>query len=277
MSPRKIRRRSYAGGGAETYVLVTGSIGGVAGYHRLERLLLAHGKRVLVIDPYQLSLDSADVSFAAMARRAERVIADRQIGDAYVVGHSWGGGVALRIAADMPERVRALYLLDAGAMACICSPIMSTGLRLAPLIARMPGARHVIRVKIIAGLRDNSARAEWIDDAAEHAYADPIADHFARVASMALRLSRAAEPETLDVVLARVRAPITVILGGVTTDAGPSAAELTALQRVGDQAHIERLPGVGHFPHEEAPDEVARRVLTSRPLVVARASGGLAR
>src|SRR4051812_25134365 len=62
------------GAGTETYVLIAGMVGGVAGFRRLEALLLVRGSRVIIIDPYQLSLDSADVSFAAMARRVDAVL-----------------------------------------------------------------------------------------------------------------------------------------------------------------------------------------------------------
>ena len=59
------------GEGAVTFVLISGMVGGTAGFDQLASRLVANGYRVLRIDPYQLSLDSTDVSFAAMARRVD--------------------------------------------------------------------------------------------------------------------------------------------------------------------------------------------------------------
>src|SRR5689334_2255933 len=87
------------GAGRETYVLVSGMVGGVAGFRRLGAQLIQRGYRVIILDPYRLSIDSADVSFAAMARRVDRVLALYDVRAAYVVAHAHGAGVALRLAA----------------------------------------------------------------------------------------------------------------------------------------------------------------------------------
>src|SRR5690242_557061 len=75
------------GEGAETFVLISGMVGGTAGFDQLGRLLVAKGYRVLRVDPYLLSLDSADVSFAAMARRVDAVMGQYHIRRARVVAH----------------------------------------------------------------------------------------------------------------------------------------------------------------------------------------------
>jgi pimeloyl-ACP methyl ester carboxylesterase len=84
-----------------------------------------------------------------------------------------------------------------------------------------------------------------------------------RVVAMALRLAEADEPESVAAVVQRVVAPITVIVGGVKTQAGPSQTEFLAL---GPRARFDTIRGAGHFPHEESPDEVLARI---RPVVVA--------
>ena len=91
-----------AGKGAETWVLLSGTLGGIAGMHRLETRLVASGARVVTIDAYGLSVDSADVSFAALARRVDATLERLQVKRAHVVGHAHGGGVALRLAASFP-------------------------------------------------------------------------------------------------------------------------------------------------------------------------------
>jgi pimeloyl-ACP methyl ester carboxylesterase len=86
---------TVAGRGLETYVLLSGLVGGVAGFRWIEARLVAQGYRVVAIDPYHLSLDSADVTFDALGRRVDRVLAERGVTAASVVGHAHGGGVAL--------------------------------------------------------------------------------------------------------------------------------------------------------------------------------------
>ncbi len=252
---------SDVGLGTDSYVLISGMVGGVAGFRRLEQRLLTHGYRVVIIDPYRLSVDSADVSFAALARRVERVLVQRGVSRATIIAHAHGAGVALRLAAAAPERVEALYFLDVGALASNSTTVLNASLRLVPLIARVPAGRDFIRKRYIQGLRQNAAQVAWLDSATQAAYADSLVHNTRRAVALAFRMSRAQEPEPLEAVVSRIVVPVTVLLGAVTRPSGPGAAELTALAPLGALVRIERLDGVGHFPHEEAPDEVMRRVL----------------
>lgn len=242
------------GDGAETYVLITGMVGGIAGFGRLDSLLLARGYRVLRIDPYQLSLDSSVVSFAAMARRVEAVMRNYHIGKARIVGHSHGAGVALRLAA-YPEQVEGLYLLEAGALAYNRGPTLSASLRLVPVITRLPGGRSLVRRRFIDGLRRSSGQTDWLDEEKQR---DDTAllDEVGRMVDMAFRLARATEPESLTTIVARVRTPVVVVIGTAQHDAGIGQDELEALAPLGSLVQIRRLEGVGHFPHEEAPNEL---------------------
>ena len=264
-----------AGQGPETYVLLSGMVGGVAGFRRLEARLLERGYRVVVIDPYRLSVDSADVTFAALARRVDAVLAARGVTSARVVGHSHGAGVALRLAASDPQRrVAALYFLDVGALAVNRTKVFSASLRLAPVVARIPGGRGFIRARFLRGLRENSVRHDWLDAATQDDYVRPVLDHIGRVTAMGMRLAGAAEPDSLPALVSRVRVPLTVLLGEVPCPAGPGSAELAALTPLGALLRIERISGVGHFPHEEAPDEVVRHLVAPSDVATARRMGG---
>ena len=244
------------GEGPQCFVLVSGMVGGVAGFRRLEALLVARGNRVIVVDPYALSLDSADVSFAALARRVDAVLARYHVTNARVVGHGQGAGVALRLAAAAPERVAALYLLDSGGLAVNRGPTLSASLRLVPLVTRLPWGRTLLRDRFLAGIRRNAARQEWLDLETQRAYTEPLLASIDQVVAMAFRLGRAEEPEPLASVVARVRIPVTVILGAAPHEADAGPEELTALAPLGSHLRMERLARVGHFPHEEAPNEL---------------------
>jgi pimeloyl-ACP methyl ester carboxylesterase len=251
------------GRGPATFVLLSGLVGGVAGFRRIEGQLVERGYRVVAIDPYHLSLDSADVTYDALARRVDRVLEERGVTAAHVVGHAHGGGVGLRLAAKAPGRVGALYLLDVGAQASNRGPVLSSSLRLVPLITRLPGGRRFVRSRFVRGLRNNSGRDDWLDQTTQRIYTEPMLSAIDRVVAMALRLGRAEEPEPLDAVISRVRVPVTLLLGEIQSPAGPSAEELSALAPLGPLLRVERLPGVAHFPHEEAPDEVVRHLLAA--------------
>ena len=259
---------SDAGEGRQSYVLISGLVGGVRGFRRLEQRLLAQGHRVVIIDPYRLSVDSPDVSFAALARRVETVLAERAVRDARVVAHAHGAGVALRLAAQAPERVSGLYFLDVGALASNGTGVLGTAIRIAPLIARMPGGRDFIRKRYIKGLRENSGTHEWLDAASQAGYTEPLLDNIDRVVALAYRLAGAKEPEPLASVVSRVTVPVSILLGGLPHPSGPDSAEMQALVPLGAAVRIARLESAGHFLHEEAPDAVARFVMTSFPTSV---------
>ena len=57
---------------------------------------------------------TADFSLAACARDVLSVLDTLAWPRAVIVGHSWGAGVALRFAADFPERTTACVLIDGG-------------------------------------------------------------------------------------------------------------------------------------------------------------------
>lgn len=251
--------------GPATYVLLTGLVGGVAGFQRLQTQLTERGYRVVVVDPYRLSIDSADVSFAALARRVDAVLERAGIDSAHVVGHAHGAGVALRLAANHSRRVTSLCLLDAGALATNRTRVFSASLRFVPFITRLPGGRGFVRRRFVSGLRENAGRDEWLDEPTQRAYTEPLLDHISAVVDMAGRLAEAREPEPVSAVVARVRVPVLVLLGAAPHPAAPDSTELATLAPLGSRLTVERLPGVGHFPHEEAPAEVARRLLVPRP------------
>lgn len=257
-----------AGQGAETWVLLSGTIGGVSGMRRMETRLLARGVRVVTIDVYALSVDSADVSLAALARRVDATLGRPHVEGAHVVGHAHGGGVGLRLAASFPKRVAELGLLDVGALPNNRTAMMGGAIGLAPTVSHIPGGRAFIRTRLVHGIRENSGDAHWFDLESERAYTQPVLDNIDRAVALVERLGKAQEPETVASLVARIHVPVTVILGQSPHAAAPGAGQIAALAPLGSGLHVVRLAGVGHFPHEEAPDQVMRALL----VVVASAS-----
>lgn len=240
----------------ETYVMVSGVVGGIAGYRGIERRLLRLGHRVVIVDPYMMSIDSADVSFDALARRVNAQLEMRGVKASRLVGHAHGGGVALRLASSWPDKVSELYLLNVGALAGNHSPVFSSSMRLVALVAHIPGAKGLLRKRIVAGIRENTGKSEWLDDAAAHAYADTPLAHLSGVVGMGLRLGHSEEPEPLALVVSRINVPVTLLIGALTCPASPGAEELAALKPLGMLVRVVKIEGTCHFPHEEAPEVV---------------------
>jgi pimeloyl-ACP methyl ester carboxylesterase len=247
------------GSGSEAWVLLSGLVGGTGGFRALEKELLQGNEvaRVVSIDPYHLSIDSADVTFAALARRVNSVLDGLGVTSARVVGHSHGAGVALRVAAAAPERVSALYFLDAGALESNHTQVLSLSLRLAPMIAKLPGGKSFLRRKLIKGIQENSGRDEWFGKAKQAEYADATVENMGRAVALAVRLGKSKEPDSLGAVVAKLRTPVTSIVGEAPHPSGAKPVEFTVLAPIGNRLTVVRFPGVGHFPHEEATTKVA--------------------
>ena len=251
---------SVRGNGPTTFVLITGMVGGVAGFRRLASMLES-ANRVVIIDPYRLAADSADVTFAGLARYVDTVLGELGVDSARVVGHAHGTGVALRLAATAPSRVTALYFLDGGAVDENRTPLFASSLKWASFIVRLPGGRNFVRGRFIKGIRQNAGRQGWLDSATVREYTEPVLNQLSKAISLAKRLDHAHEPESNVAVVDRVRVPVTVLLGDVPHPAEPDSSEISALEPLGDRVRIERLPGIGHFPHEETPADVAAYLL----------------
>jgi pimeloyl-ACP methyl ester carboxylesterase len=257
-----------AGSGDDVFVVLTGMIGGVGGFSKLQAQLTSRNCRVITIDPYRLSLDSTDVTFAAMARRVDEIMQSLGVTNAKIVGHSHGAGVALRLAANHPDRVSKLYFLNAGALESNLTDGVAASLRIARIISHIPGGRYFVEARLVAGLRENTVHTAWLDAGTRKRYARPVLDHIDEIASMANRFATEKEPESLPQVLKRIHVPVELILAGVVTPGGAGVEELNAIRPLGNLLEVEVVAGVGHFLQEEAPGDVAR--LLAEPPTTAR-------
>jgi len=251
---------SVSGDGPATFVLITGMVGSVLGFRRLASQLQP-SSRVIIIDPYRIHIDSSDVTFTALARTVDAVLDHYGVDSARVVGHAHGAGVALRLAVNSPRRVSALYFLDAGVLADNRTKLLSSSLKLAPLIARLPGGRGFVRGRLVKGLRQNAGRQDWLDSTTLRAYTEPFLSQLSRVVAMAGRLSHAREPDSTLTLVERLAVPVTLLLGAAPHATAPDSGQVAALAPLGSRLRIERLEGVGHFPHEEATATVAAFLL----------------
>jgi len=121
---------------------------GVSNYSRNIEALAAH-YRVIVPDMpgYGKSVKGVDQNIrSGTCRHDSRLLDELGIGTAYLVGNSYGGAAALRLALDTPHRVDKLVLMGPGGIGTTRG-VPTAGLKsLCPTTARRPEprqARHV--------------------------------------------------------------------------------------------------------------------------------------
>ena len=197
----------------------------------------------------------APVSMAMLAADAARVLDDRGIPAAHVVGLSMGALVALELAARMPARVKSLVLVGGG----VGGPATVT-----------PGpaaAAGLLRSLVEDSLRE---RRPW---PAAALFSERFRrEHPDRVAELVAPFGRHRAPpwaagwQTLAAAcfsrggsLARIRAPTLVVHGDEDVMAPPENARRLATGIPGAELHIE--PGAGHAVPLERPEECARLLL----------------
>jgi pimeloyl-ACP methyl ester carboxylesterase len=174
----------------------------------------------------------------------------RGIRQAALAGNSLGGGLALLLARDYPERVSALILL-APAAAMTRLPYIFYPLRLPGLGKNL--ARLLLGPWIIPyALRLIYRRRELITPAVVAGYAAPFREPGRRLALANLCRQVHIPPlAEIEAMLAQLRQPATIIWGEQDRILPVSHAQW--LQDRLPQAELHLLPEVGHAPQEEAP------------------------
>src|SRR5256885_8180752 len=185
---------------------------------------------------------------------------------AYVVGHSWGGHLALHVAEALPERVFGVLAVD---------PLGSVGdgrwpefdeeiFRRTPEEVRARG-RELEELTPDGAADDEMAleqmRLVWPAYFADPEQAPPMpALRMASECSAQLGRSILAQLPALEAGLPRIRVPVGFVHG--SRSPMPVAAATDAADRIPD-AWVEVVDGAGHFVWVEAPGRFAR--LASSP------------
>lgn len=155
-----------------------------------------------------------------------------------VVGHSFGGRVAVRLAATRPDLVTSLVLTGVPLVRATPAPRPRASLRLAKRLH----AAHLLPAGVLDRLRRSGGSADY------------------RAAQGVMRgvLVRAVGEEYRED-LARIDVPVTMVWGEAD-DAAPLAGARLAAQEL-PRATLEVVPGAGHLLEADLADAVRAAVL----------------
>jgi pimeloyl-ACP methyl ester carboxylesterase len=199
----------------------------------------------------------ADYSLGGFANGMRDLLTILDVEAATVVGHSFGGGVAMQFAYQYPERTERVVLVGAGGLGRDVHPVLraltlpGAGAALAVAAARVP--RMVARPLLLTLHR---ARVPGAVDLAEMVTVyDGLGETGAR--SAFLHVLRAAVDWRGQVVTMLDRSylaagmPVCVVWGD--RDSVISADHARVAERALPHARLEIFEGAGHFPHRADP------------------------
>ena len=193
------------------------------------------------------------------------VLADldnRGVERAVLVGHSYGGGVALNVAATAPDRVEALILLASVGPDClngwdwllaapVAGPACSLiGLRLTPWLARARLRGPIRRLGFEAAARRHSYMYVWGFARWDHG---PLWRTFVVEQRALVR-----ETETFAAMATQIRVP--VLLMADRKDTMVPFRTAVALSQSLPDAKLRVIEGAGHHLPMRAPEEVAAAI-----------------
>ena len=204
----------------------------------------------------------ADYSVAGYANGMRDLMTVLNIDKVTVVGHSFGGGVAMQFAYQFPERTERLVLVSSGGLGREVTPfirmITLPGWEQALGIATLPGVRQVGKAALRALQNPKHAATRDLAEVADiyEALKDPRARFALR------RLVTGVIDLRGQVVTMRDRAyltqamPILVVWG--SDDMVLPVSHTHALENLAPGAVVEVFPNSGHFPHKDHPERFVK-------------------
>lgn len=162
-----------------------------------------------------------------------------------VVGHSLGGGVAMQLMAEYPERVDRALLVNSAPADGLQLPEERYGQ--IQVWATMPDVIRGALKAMMPTAPDDGYRATLLDDSLNHSVGAWLPN------------GRALQRMNVADRLAALSIPTLVLYGGLDPLVTREMAERTRSQIPG--AQLEVWPEVGHSAPVEAPERLARRIL----------------
>ena len=226
---------------------------------------LAEGRRVLAPDLPGLGGSSytGPYDVPSLVAQLAALVASEVGGPVDVVGHDWGGSLALGLAGARPDLVRRLCVVNA--------PYREVPLHRAPYIPflALPAVPELAFRFLGRRLVEGAFRLAWkaperLDAERRQEYVAAYTEP-AKVAAMLGYYRAAARPRVLAAVgrgerpagAPRVRADKMLVLWGALDPVLPISTGESVVRDLGADCVMVTVPGAGHFVVEEAPTIVA--------------------
>ncbi len=246
--------RDYGQG--DVVVLLHGFAGWSDTWEELVTRFVARQKRVIAVDMIGAGAsartnDSAHYTTDAQARMVLAVLKQLGIERATIVGHSYGGRVAMQMAILAPASVTRILAIAPEAFATDRPPMAK--LVVVPVIGYALAFWSTAPRLIGIGLRSVSRRTEWVTAAQITRYTQPVYVQ----GHLRAQICQSAAPKDGDMPvprhLSRITCPVFIIWG----DRDPVFPARDGLKLVEQlpQANLAIVPNCGHIPHVEAADE----------------------
>jgi pimeloyl-ACP methyl ester carboxylesterase len=200
----------------------------------------------------------ADYSIGGYANGMRDLLTILGIDKVTVVGHSFGGGVAMQFAYQFPERTERLVLVSAGGLGPEVSPairaILLPGFHQVAALLNLPGMRSVTR-SVLTGLADSGVSSlRDLDEVADivASWQDPKTRRAIR------HLVRTCIDLRGQVITMRDRAyltaamPMAIVWGGSDRVLPVRHAEVVG--SLAPDARVAVFDDAGHFPHKDDPE-----------------------
>ena len=247
------------GSGSGTSVLLLHGVPETSSAWRDVAPALATGRRVLAPDLPGLGGSSYAGPFdvPSLVRQLAALIEAEAKGAVDVVGHDWGGSLALALAGERPELVRRLCVANAPYRHVPVHRMPHIPLFSLPAVPELLfrlGGRRVVDTMLTLGWKsstplDQERRAEY-----EAAYTDPE-----KVDAMLAYYRAAARPRVKALLTRtplegppRVKVEKSLVLWGALDPALPIGTGESVVRDLGADCVMVTVPGAGHFVIEEA-------------------------
>ncbi|MBD3947926.1 alpha/beta fold hydrolase [Nocardioides ganghwensis] len=206
----------------------------------------------------------ADYSVGGYANGMRDLLTVLGVDSATVVGHSFGGGVAMQFAYQYPERTERLVLVGSGGLGPDVSPairaITTPGFHQLMGVLTAPGLRHVTTATMRLLARSRMPQARDLGEVADiyDSFKDP------RTRAAIRHVVRAVVDWRGQIVTMSDRAylteamPMCVIWGA--DDMVIPVSHASNASALAPSARIEVVPNAGHFPHRDHPERFVKIV-----------------
>ena len=221
----------------------------------------------------------ADYSLGGYANGMRDLLTVLGLDKATVVGHSFGGGVAMQFAYQFPERTERVILVSSGGLGPEVTPairaVTTPGFQHLLGLLALPGLRHLTTAGMRVMSHSGLPQARDLDELA--AILDSFRDPRSRTA--VAQVVRSVVDWRGQIVTMSDRAyltaamPMLLLWGADDTVIPPQHLENAA--RLAPDLHTAMLDDCGHFPHKDQPERFVELVeefmAQTRPATYSRA------